>query len=136
MVRQEAPEQGKPPVGIIYDSDLGNRIDDALALALFYGFDGKREARVVSLSVSKSNLKAAAFCEAIGRFYSGAVSGAFSAAGRTLPVGLNTDGKMAEETPMLTGPLSKRNAESAHLYPHGIHQLNDTSEPPALIRNA
>jgi inosine-uridine nucleoside N-ribohydrolase len=132
----QAPEQGKPPVGIIYDSDLGNRIDDALALALLYGLDGKREARVVSVSVTKSNLKAAAFCEAIGRFYSGAVSGAFSAVGRTLPVGLNTDGKMAEDTPMLTGPLSKLNAEGAPLYPHGIEKLNDTAEPTALIRNA
>ena len=36
------PEQGKPPVEIIFDSDLGNRIDDTLALALLYGFDGKR----------------------------------------------------------------------------------------------
>ena len=56
------PEQGKPPVGIIFDSDFGNRIDDTLALALLYGFDGKREARVVSVSITKSNLKAAAFC--------------------------------------------------------------------------
>ena len=37
---------------------------------------------------------------------------------------------------MLTGPLSKRNAEGAPLYPHGIEKLNDTAEPTALIRNA
>ena len=54
------PGQGKPPLGIVFDSDFGNRIDDALALALLYGFDGKNEARVVSMSVTKSNLKAAA----------------------------------------------------------------------------
>ena len=61
------PEQGKPPVGIVFDCDMGNGIDDALALALLYGFDGKNEARVVSLSVSKPNLKSAAFCDAIVR---------------------------------------------------------------------
>ena len=130
------PEQGKPPVGIIFDSDIGNRIDDTLALALLYGFDGKREARVVSVSVTKSNLKAAAFCEAVGRFYAGAVSGAFSAVGRTLPVGLATDGKMPEDTPLLSVPLSKVNAEGAPVYSHGIEKLNDTAEPAALIRNA
>ena len=130
------PEQGKPPVGIIFDSDLGNRIDDTLAMALLYGLDGKREARVVSVSVTKSNLKAAAFCEAIGRFYAGAVSGAFSAVGRTLPVGLATDGKMPEDTPILTVPLAKVNAEGAPVYSHGIEKLNDTAEPTALIRNA
>jgi len=130
------PEQGKPPVGIIFDSDMGNRIDDTLALALLYGFDGMREARVVSVSVTKSNLKAAAFCEVVGHFYAGAVSGAFSAAGRTLPVGLSTDGKMPEDTPLFTVPLAKVNADGAPVYSHGIEKLNDTAEPAALIRNA
>jgi inosine-uridine nucleoside N-ribohydrolase len=130
------PEEGKPPVGIIFDSDLGNRIDDTLALALLYGFDGKREARVVSLSITKSNLKAAAFCEAVGRFYAGAVSGAFSAVGRTLPVGLATDGKMPEDSPLFTVPLAKVNADGSPVYSHGIEKLNDTAEPTALIRNA
>lgn len=132
----QSAEQDKPPVGIVFDSDMGNSIDDALALALLYGFDGKREARLVSVSVSKSNLKAAAFCEAIGRFYAGAVSGAFNTAGRALPVGLSSDGKMSEETPMLTVPLSKRNAEGALVYYHGIEKLNDTADPIAVIRNA
>ena len=75
------PGQGKPPVGIVFDCDMGNSIDDALAMAMLYGLDGKGEARVVSVSVSKSNLKAAALAEAIGRFYAGAVSGAFGAVG-------------------------------------------------------
>ncbi|HKC85589.1 MAG TPA: hypothetical protein VKG02_06415, partial [Blastocatellia bacterium] len=64
--------QEKPPVGIIFDCGLGNSIDEVLALALLYGLDGKNEARVISLSVSKPNLKAAAMCEAIARFYGGA----------------------------------------------------------------
>lgn len=130
--------QVKPPVGIIFDSDLGNTIDSALALALLYGFDGKNEARVISVSVSKSNLKSAAFCEAIGRFYAGAVNGAFAAGGfgRNLPVGMSVNGKMPEDTPMLIIPLSKKNAEGAALYPSGIVKLNDTAIVEALIRNA
>jgi inosine-uridine nucleoside N-ribohydrolase len=132
----QSPEQAKPPVGIIFDSDIGNRIDDTLALALLFGFGARREARVVSVSVSKSNLKAAAFCEAVGRFYAGAVSGDFAAAGRTLPVGLSTDGKMPEDTPLLTVPLAKVNSEGAPVYSHGIQKLNDTADPTALIRNA
>jgi len=127
--------QGKPPLGIIFDSDMGS-IDDALALALLYGFDGKNEARVVSISVSKPNLKAAAFCETVGRFYAGTVSSGFGGFGRTLPIGLSSDGKMHEDTPMLTVPLSKRNTDGAPLYEHGIHKLTDTAEVAALIRNA
>lgn len=130
------PGQGKPPLGIIYDSDFGNRIDDALALALLYGFDGKGQARVVSMSVTKSNLKAAAMCEVVGRFYGGAVSGAIFAIGRTLPLGMATDGRMAEDTPMITVPLERKNASGAPVYNHGINRLEDTAEVPALIRNA
>jgi inosine-uridine nucleoside N-ribohydrolase len=129
-------DQGKPPVGIIFDSDMGNRIDTALAMALLYGLDGKREARVISVSVSKTNLNSAALTEAIGRFYAGAVSGDFGAFGRNLPVGMSIDGKSPEDTPMLLGPLGKKNADGAPVYHHGIHKLVDTAEVPALIRNA
>ena len=127
---------GKPPVGIIFDTDMGNSIDDALAMALLYGLDGKGEARVVSVSVSNPNQKAAALAEVIGRFYAGAVSGAFGAFGRTLPIGLLSEGKMSDDTPMLTAPLSRQTAEGKPVYNHGIKTLNDTAEPAALIRNA
>lgn len=130
------PGQGKPPVGIIFDSDMGNSIDDALALALLYGFDGKNEARVASVSVSKPNLKAAAFCEAVGRFYAGSVSGAFGGFARTLPIGLASEGNNPEDTPMLTAPLSRRKENGGPVYEHDIHKLTDTAEVAALLRNA
>ena len=57
--------QGKPPVGVVFDTDMGNGIDDALALALLYGLDGKNEARVAAIAVSKPNLNAAALCDVI-----------------------------------------------------------------------
>ncbi|MGH9674617.1 MAG: nucleoside hydrolase [Bryobacteraceae bacterium] len=130
------PGQGRPPAGVVFDCDMGNSIDDALALALLYGLEGKNEARLVSISVSKPNLNAAAFCEAVGRFYAGPVSGAFGAVGRTLPVGLALKGPNPEDTPMLMEPLKKKNAEGAPAYNHGIRKTTDTAETPALIRNA
>jgi inosine-uridine nucleoside N-ribohydrolase len=119
----QLPGQGKPPVGIVFDSDFGDRIDSVLALALLYGFDGRNEARVVSVSVSKSNLKSAALCEVVGRFYAGPI-GPFT---RILPVGMSTAGRLAEDTPLLA---------VAAKYENGIRKLNDTAEIPALIRNA
>ena len=56
---------GKPAIGIVFDSDLGNGIDDALALAMLYGLEGKNEARLISMSTTKSCLRAAAFCDAL-----------------------------------------------------------------------
>jgi inosine-uridine nucleoside N-ribohydrolase len=128
--------QRKPPVGVIFDSDMGDRIDSVLTLALLYGLQGKDEARVVSLSVSRSDLKAAAFCDAIARFYSGAVNASFASLGRTLPVGLSDDGRKGDETPMMEGVLGKKNASGEPAYAQGIESRNDTSEVSALIRNA
>jgi len=122
-------------LGVIFDCDMGNSIDDALALAMLYCLDGKNEARVVSVSVTKSNLKSAAFCETVSRFYAGEVSGAIGAVGRTLPVGMAIDGKMAEDTPMITGPLSRMGPDGKPVYKHGIEKLNDTGDVSAVIRN-
>jgi hypothetical protein len=128
--------QGRPPVGIIFDSAMGSRIDDVLAMALMYGLDSKNETRVVSVSSSRSNVSSAAMCESIGRFYAGAASGDFGFIGRLLPVGLAADGRISDETPMVTVPLSKKTDDGKPIYNHGIHTLVDTAETPALIRNA
>lgn len=126
---------GKPALGVIYDSSMGTRIDEALGMAVLYGLDGKEECRVVGVGVSKANLRAAALAEVIGRFYAGAVSGAIFATGRTLPVGLSVEGKLPEDTPMLAA-LDRKREDGKPAYEHGIHHLNDTAEVQAVIRNA
>jgi hypothetical protein len=128
------PGQGKPPVGIVFDSAMGTSIDDALALALLNGFTGKNEASIASISVSNPNLKAAAYCDIVGRFYAGATTGPAAMFMRGLPIGL-ANGKPANvkpdvDTPMLTVPLAKP------AYTTGIKSLNDTAEVAPLIRNA
>jgi hypothetical protein len=115
---------------------MGNDIADVLALALLYGLEGKNEARLTGTSVSKANLHAAAFCDAIARFYAGQVSGAFGAVGRTLPVGLADDRTLPEDTPMLTATLSKLTPEGKPAFPSDIHRLTDTAPVDVLIRNA
>lgn len=128
--------QGKPSLGVIFDSDMGSRAETALALAVLYGLDGKNECRVVSISSTRTSLLSAAFCEVVGRFYAGAVSGGFGSFARTLPVGLAADGKIPGDTPLLTGPLGRKNPDGSTTYQHGIEKLIDTAEARVLIRNA
>src|SRR5271157_3537490 len=120
--------QGKPPVGIVFDCDMGASIDTALALAMLYGFQGKGEARVISISVSQPSLKAAAFCDAVARFYLGEPS----PFGAPISIGMATGGmargNTPEDTPMLTAVAAK--------YPGQVQKANDTADPVALIRNA
>lgn len=128
--------QIKPPLGIVFDSDMGTRAETALALALLYGLDGKNECRVVCTVSSRTSLLSAAYLEVVGRFYSGAVSGAFGSVSRTLPVGLAADGKIPGDTPMLRVPLERKTADGAPQYVHGIDSILDTAEAHGLIRNA
>lgn len=130
--------QGKPPLGIVFDSDMGNGIDDALALAMLFGFEGKNESRVISISVANSNLQAAAFCDAVARFYSeppaGTSLGAF--ARPPMPIGMALNAPATPDAPMLAAPLAKRTPEGKPLYRQAIEKLNDTADVAALIRNA
>ncbi|HEU0120069.1 MAG TPA: hypothetical protein VFQ91_06045 [Bryobacteraceae bacterium] len=126
----------KPPLGVIFDADMGTRAETALALALLYGLDGKGECRVSAVASTRSSLLSAALCEVIGRFYSGTVSGAFGGFSRTLPVGLAADGKIPGDTPILTSVVNKKNPDGSIVYANGIDELTDTAEPHGLLRNA
>jgi hypothetical protein len=118
--------QVKPPVGIVFDSDLGNGVDAALALALLYGLEGKGEARLVSNSTSMSNLKSAAFADVLATFY----------ARPGPPIGMAGNGNLAGDTAVLKAVLEKTTADGMPAYSRGINKLNDTADPAALIRNA
>lgn len=113
-----------------------SRVDDALAMALLYGLDGKKEERLVSVSISRANLKAAIYADVVGRFYAGAVSGAIGFNGRALPVGLADSGTLKSDEPFFGKPLTRTGADGKPAYASDIHTDIDTAEVSAMIRNA
>ncbi|MEO8593856.1 MAG: hypothetical protein ABI759_11090 [Candidatus Solibacter sp.] len=118
--------QGKQAVGVCFDSDLGNTIDDALALAMLYGLQGKTETRVLSVSTTKSSLEAAIFGDILVRFYTGDPGGF----GGATPIGLTLSGKMASSNSMMEAVVPDKK------YTRTIAKMNDTADPVAVIRNA
>ena len=129
----QSSQSARPPVGVIFDSAMGSRIDEVLALALLFGLAGRGEARVISLSTSKANLKSAALNETLARFFSGAPDRPLF---RMLPIGYNESGLMPEDTPILDAVLSKKAEAGGPAHHHSIQHINDTSLVDALIRNA
>src|SRR5579863_10441609 len=124
--------QGKPPLGVVFDCDMGNTIDDALALAMLYGLQGKNTIRLISVIVNKPNLKAAEYCDVVTRFYVGEPGGFFA----PTPIGLALAPRMDADSAMIAAPLARQNAEGKPQYSCGIARLNDTADPVAQIRNA
>ena len=42
------------PVPVIFDTDMGNDIDDALALAMLHAMESSGEAKIVAVTVTKA----------------------------------------------------------------------------------
>ena len=61
----------RPPIGIAFDGDLGNRIDAVLAIAMLNGLTAKTQARRITLSVSRPSLTAAQLADVVAAFYRG-----------------------------------------------------------------
>lgn len=83
------------PPGIIFDTDMGNDCDDALALAMLHALDKRGEAKLLAVTHTKGHPLAAALSEAINAYY-----------GRpAIPIGYTPNAPTPEiENPMLRLP--------------------------------
>lgn len=81
---------------VIFDTDMGNDIDDALALAIIHSLESRGEAKLLAVTLTKDSPSAAPFCDIINTFY-----------GRgSIPIGRVQNGKTTKDTPMIAGPVS------------------------------
>jgi hypothetical protein len=128
----------KPPIGVAFDGDLGNRIDAVLALALLNGLATKGEARRISLSVSRTSLKAAQLADVISSFFAGRPAGGGTGgigAAREGMIGMPEGGAPDNAPPLAAAVLARKNSEGAPQYNTSIGGLVDTAESRLLIRN-
>jgi mono/diheme cytochrome c family protein len=127
----------KPPLGVIFDTSLDGEIDQILAIAMLFGFEGARQIRVPSLSTSRFNLRTARFLDLIARFFGGEQAGDFVVNRNPLPIGMSAVGKQTTDvSPMLNAVLLKNDAAGRPVYVRTLPDLNDTADPVALVRNA
>ena len=90
-----------PPVPVIFDTDIGNDVDDCLALAILHAFESRGEARIAAVTITKDNPWAPRLASAINIFY-----------GRPeIPIGVVHGGKTLDD-----GYLQKALAAGHHKY--------------------
>src|SRR6266513_6120748 len=60
---------GAQPVSVIFDTDMGNDVDDALALAVLHALESRGESRLLAVTVTKDEPYAAPYIDIVNTFY-------------------------------------------------------------------
>lgn len=101
-----------PPVKLIFDTDMGNDCDDALALAMIHALESRGECQLLAVTITKDHELAAPFVDCVNTFYGrGSIpigvcrnSGKTPDAGKYNQVAKITDnGKLRFEHDLLSG---------------------------------
>jgi inosine-uridine nucleoside N-ribohydrolase len=112
------------PTGIIFDTDMGNDVDDALALAMLHAFQDRHEVNLLAVTITKDNKWAAPYVDLVNTFY-----------GRPeIPVGMVRNGKTPESSPMIQVPSERRRGDGSFVYPHLILDGAQATEAVSVLR--
>jgi inosine-uridine nucleoside N-ribohydrolase len=112
----------QPPV--IFDTDIGNDVDDALALAMLHALQSRGECRLIAVTVTKDNPWAAPYVDLVNTFY-----------GRAhIPVGMVKNGVTPQDSPMIRVPATRRRADGTLVYPRRLGSGAEAPEAVALLR--
>jgi len=117
-------EQGPAgPVKLIFDTDIGNDVDDAMAMSVIHALQNRHECELQAVTLTKDNPYAGRFVDLMNTFY-----------GRgSIPIGVvhkgvtPEDGKYLRQVVMATDNGKPR-------YPHDFRPGPDTPEAVALLR--
>ena len=111
------------PVKLVFDTDVGNDIDDALALALIHELADRGEVELLAVTISKDNPWCAPYIDLVNTFY-----------GRPdIPVGAVRGGKTPEDG-NFNRPVAERKAGAEFVYPRDLMTSADAPEATALLR--
>src|SRR5579884_2987552 len=114
------------PTPIIFDTDIGNDVDDALALAVLHALESRGEARLLAVTITKDNRFAAPFVDLVNTFY-----------GRPgIPIGVVRSGKTPEDSAMIRIPAERRRPDGSFVYPHRLTDGAAAPEATAVLRRA
>jgi len=112
------------PVPVIFDTDMGNDVDDALALAMLHALESRGECRLLGVTITKDNPWAAVYVDLVNTFY-----------GRgQIPVGMVKGGVTPEDSRMIQAPAERRRADGTLVYPRRLASGVEAVEAVTLLR--
>jgi inosine-uridine nucleoside N-ribohydrolase len=112
---------------VIFDTDMGNDVDDALALALLHALESRGECRLIAVTVTKDNPWSAPYVDLVNTFY-----------GRPgIPVGMvKGSGVTPKDSPMIQVPAQRKRPDGSWVYPRRIGSGAEAPDSVAVLRRA
>lgn len=105
------------PVKILFDTDIGNDVDDVLALSMLHALQTRGDCEILGVTVTKPDELACPFVDAMNTFY-----------GRPkIPIGF-TRSNLKNDPSKFLG-LAEANSQGKSRYPH--HLKRSSNAPPA-----
>jgi inosine-uridine nucleoside N-ribohydrolase len=112
------------PVRVIFDTDMGNDVDDALALGMLHALESRGEARILAVTITKDNIWSAIFVDLLDRFY-----------GRPgIPIGIVKDGKTKDDGSYTRAVAETRRPDGALLYPRALTPASEVPGAQDVLR--
>ncbi len=113
---------GGEPVQIIFDTDIGNDVDDVLALSMLHALQSRGACEILGVTVTKPDELAGPFVDVLDTFY-----------GRPgIPIGCIRPSPGEETSKFL--PLANVTDGGRLRYPHKLKRGSDAPEPTRLLR--
>jgi len=111
------------PVKLIFDTDMGNDVDDVMALCMIHSLQKRGACELLAVTITKDHPQAAAFVDAVNTFYGYP----------NIPIGVVRNGATPE--PGKFNLLAEAtNPDGALRYPHDLRSGRDAPEAVGLLR--
>ncbi len=118
-----ARQTASPPVSIIYDTDIGNDIDDAMALSMIHALQSLGECKLLAVTITKDNPYAGSMVDVMNTFY-----------GRGgIPIGTSHTGFTPEDGNYNRAVCTALN-DGQLRYPHQLRNGGDAPEAVEVLR--
>lgn len=117
-----SPPPKAPPVKLIFDTDIGNDVDDVLAISLLHALQARGDCELLAITITKPDELAGPFVDALNTFY-----------GRPkIPIGFTHSGLTNQPSKFL--PLAEAKEGRKWRYPHRLKRSSDAPEATQLLR--
>ncbi|MBI1310509.1 nucleoside hydrolase [bacterium] len=112
------------PTPVIFDTDIGNDVDDVLALGMIHALQTRGECELLAVTITKDHELAASFTDAVNTFY-----------GRgDIPIGVCRSGVTPEQGKF--NGLGSRKDDGRLRYPHDLLSGKDAPDAVTVLRRA